>query len=264
MSDHYQTLGVARDASDEQIKRAFRRLAMHHHPDRGGDAEQFKKVEEAYRVLSDPRSRAQYDTPQHQGFQFHFNQGSPFDFDSIFDIFGAKFQQAPQRPQARLQINLTLRDIVTAQRRPITIRTPQGEQTVTLDIPAGVEDGEQIRYPNLAPGDMDLVVQFRIEPDAKWTRRGATVYTDCKITIWEAIQGAQIPVQGLRGEHLEITVPPHSQPGTQLRLRGRGLLGRDGVPGDMIIRLQPEIPDSISAELEAAIAREIQLQQNSK
>lgn len=262
MTDHYQTLGVARNASDEDIKRAFRKLAMKHHPDRGGDAEQFKQIEEAYRILSNPQSRAQYDNPGHRfggpgGFKVNINSGE-FNFDDIFNMFGTRFHQP--RPQARVMVVLSFSDIIEPGKKFIQLRTAQGEHTVELDIPPGIEDGESVQYAGLAPGGVDLLVSYRITPDVRWTRRGANVITECTVSVWELILGASMPIQGLRGEHLEVIIPPRTEPGTSLRLRGQGLTDRNRQRGDIIVRLNAKLPETVSPELEQLIRKEIDLQ----
>ena len=261
--NHYTTLGLERNASDEDIKRAFRRLAMKHHPDRGGDAERFKQIEEAYRVLSDPKSRAQYDNPYQNfggpsGFRVNINSGE-FNFDDIFNMFGTRFHHQP-KPQARIVVNLTFADIIEPIRKFVQLRTNQGEHTVELDIPPGIEDGETVQYPGLAPGNVDLLVTYRLTPDARWTRRGANVITECSVSVWELILGATISIQGLRGEHLAVTIPARTEPGTSLRLRGQGLTNRQRQRGDIIVRLAARLPETISPELEQLIRDEINLQ----
>jgi len=94
VKDYYSILGVSKSSTEDEIKKAYRKLAMQHHPDRGGDEAKFKEIEEAYRVLSDSDQRRQYDNP---GVHVNFNDfsGSPFDFDSIFSMFGAQFRGGP-------------------------------------------------------------------------------------------------------------------------------------------------------------------------
>lgn len=117
MTDHYKTLGVERTASEDEIKQAFRRLAMKHHPDRGGDAEHFKKIEEAYRILGTAQSRAEYDNPRpNMNWQ---GQGANFNFDDIFSMFGTQFRRPPQ--QARVSIWVTLRDVVGCARKSLSL-----------------------------------------------------------------------------------------------------------------------------------------------
>jgi curved DNA-binding protein len=188
--DHYQTLGVGRNATADEIKQAYRRMAARHHPDRGGDTSAFQNIEQAYRVLSDPQARAQYDNPRPQfhGFESDF-MTSGFDFDSIFNMFGAKFHHNI-KPQARIQVWLELRDVITIKKQIIHVNTTQGQQAVEITVPTGVEDGDTVQYSGIAPGGLDLIVTFRIRPDARWTRRGNNLQTQCDVSIWELILGS--------------------------------------------------------------------------
>ena len=104
MRDHYQTLGVDRGASADEIKRAYRKLASKYHPDKGGDTQRFQEIEEAYRVLSDPVARQHHDSPAAQA-SFH---SAAFNFDEIFNMFGTRFQQPQRNPVANLQLWINL------------------------------------------------------------------------------------------------------------------------------------------------------------
>lgn len=255
--DHYSTLGVERTATAEEIKAAYRRMALKHHPDRGGDTASFQRIEEAYRTLSDPQTRSQYDNPMPE-FSGNFDPfgRSGFDFDSIFNMFGARFNHN-MRPQARIQIVLDLQDIVHTRQQLIQVNTPQGSHTVEITVPQGIEDGDTVQYPNAAPGGIDLIVTFKIRPDARWTRKGPNLITHCNLTFWELIVGISLPIVGLHGEKLSVEVPAQTAPNTQLRLRGQGLPDRNGTRGDIVVKLIAVMPDSISAELMAAIRQEM-------
>lgn len=246
--DHYQTLGVSRSASAEEIKQAYRRQAARHHPDRGGNTADFQKIEEAYRILSDPASRAQYDNPSPQFENFHGFQGGGFDFDSIFNMFGARFHQQT-RPQARIQVELTLQDILKTTTKILQVNTPQGSQTIEITVPAGLEDGDTMQYAGVAPGGLDLVVIFRIRPDARYVRKGNNLITQVNVTFWELIAGTQIPIQTITGERLDVDLPSMTRPEQQLRLRGKGLPDRNGTLGDLIIRFNAILPESVPVEL---------------
>lgn len=256
MTDHYATLGVARTASANEIKRAYRKLASQHHPDKGGDVKKFQEIEQAYRVLSDPDQRAQYDNPQSQFGGFQFNGGSPFDFDSIFDIFGARFHnQQAQRPQqqARMTLWITLRDVAQGGRRTISVGTHAGTTAVDIEIPLGVEDGQGVKYPGIGPGGIDVVIIFRIHPSPGWERNGFDLHTTHSIPIWDLILGTDTPVKNILGRELSLTVPKGTQPGTVLRLRGQGLPARSGMAGDLLIHIQTRIPDNIPQAIIDAI-----------
>ncbi len=253
MKNYYEILGVKTSASQDEIKRAYRKLASQHHPDKGGDVKKFQEIEQAYRTLSDPQTRQQYDNPQPDFGQFGFSQGNtPFDFESIFDIFGARFSHPgqQQRPRfARMSLTISLADVATGGRRTVGVGTSTGTQTVELEIPLGINDGDTVQYPGLAPGGGDLVITFRIQPDLRWNRNGSNLICDQTVSVWDLILGTEITIKDIVGSQLQLTVPAGTQPGTMLRLRGRGLPNRHGQPGDLIIRIQAQIPTVIDPEL---------------
>ena len=250
MKDHYATLGVSRGASDAEIKRAYRRLASQHHPDKGGSTEQFQAIEEAYRVLSDAAARQEYDNPRPQA---HFGTAG-FNLDEIFNMFGTRFQTQARQPVANLQLWITLQDLANPGARVIAVSSPYGQSQIEIQIPAGVRDGDSVRYPRVAPGQQDLVITYRVRPDPAWQRDQNHVITERVIDVWQAMLGAQVRVPTLRGTEIELAVPAMTQPGTMLRVRGHGLPGRDGTStGDMLVRIAlrlPEnVPDSVMAEI---------------
>jgi DnaJ-class molecular chaperone len=255
MKDHYSTLGVARGASEAEIKRAYRRLASQHHPDKGGSTEQFQTIEEAYRVLSDPAARQEYDNPRPQP---HFGSAG-FNLDEIFNMFGTRFQTQARQPVANLQLWITLQDLADPGPRVIAVSSPYGQSQIEIQIPAGIRDGESVRYPRVAPGQQDLVITYRVRPDPTWQRDQNHVIADRVIDIWQAMLGAQIRVPTLRGSEIELSVPAMTQPGTMLRVRGHGLPGRNGASaGDMLVRVSVRLPDDVPDSLLAEIRRATQ------
>jgi DnaJ-class molecular chaperone len=254
MKNYYQTLGVETTASAEEIKRAYRKLASQHHPDKGGDKGQFQQIQEAYNTLGDPQKRAEYDNP---GFRMHGGAGGqPFNFESIFDIFGTRFQHVhPQRTQARMTLWIQLVDVAQGNRRTISLGTQQGVQAVEIDIPVGINDGDTVQYSGMAPGGGDLIVTFRIHPNPLWQRQESNLITEHTILVWDCILGCSTLIRDIQGNHLDLTIPPRIQPGTVLRLRGRGLPRRNGPPGDLLVKIQVSIPEHISSELLAEIEK---------
>jgi curved DNA-binding protein len=256
MKDHYKTLGVERSAAPDEIKRAYRKLASQHHPDRGGDTAKFQEIEEAYRTLSDPQLRQAYDNPMPNfgGFGSAGPGMQGFDFDTIFDIFGARFGHQNQRPRmARMSLWITLRDIAQGGPRTVTVGTQSGTQAVEIEIPQGIDDGDTVQYPGLAPGGIDLVVTFRIHPDPRWLRQGLTLTTEHTTTAWDLLLGGETVIRDILGQEIAITIPPRTQPGSVLRLRAKGLRHRNGAMGDLMVRLQARWPDSIAPDVLEAI-----------
>jgi DnaJ-class molecular chaperone len=252
MKNYYHTLGVNNSASAEDIKRAYRKLASQHHPDKGGNKTQFQEIQEAYSVLGDPQRRNEYDNPGHVNINGHFG-GAPFNFDSIFDIFGARFHAGnpgfQQRSQARMTLWVSLTDIAQSQKRTISVGTTQGTVAVEIEIPPGINDGDTVQYSGVAPGGTDLIIQFRIHANPAWQRDGLNITTEKTILVWDSILGTQLEIRDLIGNQLSLTVPAKTQPGTMLRLRGRGLHDRAGNQGDLLVRIQVSIPDQIDDEL---------------
>lgn len=258
MKDYYRTLGVSRTASPDEIKRAYRKLASQHHPDKGGDTQKFQEIEEAYRVLGDADARAQYDNPAAGPGVFQFSTNGPFDFQSIFDVFGARFNPQQQRTRyARMSLWISLHDVATGGLRQVAVGTQAGTQAVEIEIPRGIEDGSTVQYQGLAPGGGDLVVTYRVHPDSRWQRQGANLYTELTVTVWDLVLGKDVPVSDLLNNQLLLTIPPRTQPGTMLRMRGRGLPQRGTtVAGDAFFRISARLPESISQNLTDAIRQE--------
>lgn len=258
MTDHYATLGVARTATVEEIKKAYRKLASIHHPDRGGDTAKFQAIQAAYDTLSDTAKRAAYDNPQQQ-FGSVFGSGVHV---NINDIFGQMFGQAnpfahahSRRGHVRMSLWISLYDVAVGGTRTVTIGTQTGAQAVEIEIPRGINDGDNVQYQGLGPGGSDLVVQFRIQPDSAWERQGLNLIANRKINVFDLLLGCTIVVRDLLGTELQLAVNPGTQPGTMLRLRGRGLPDRNGHQGDAFVRVSTELPTSIAPELREAIQK---------
>lgn len=251
MSNHYQTLGVDRNATPDEIKKAYRRLASQHHPDKGGDKTKFQEIQSAYDTLSNPQKRAMHDSPQNP---FGNMGGQGFDFDSIFNVFGTRFNQPRQQHQrAMMTLWITLVDVSRGGPKTISVGTHQGTLTVEIEIPPGIDDGASVQYPGIGPGGMDLVITFRIHPNPRWERQGLNLAMDYPVDIWDLITGTEITIQDILGATLSLTVPARTQPGTVFRLRERGLAQRSGAKGDLLVRVQARIPDNIPQPIIDAI-----------
>ena len=258
MSDHYATLGVARTATPDEIKRAFRKLASQHHPDKGGNTQKFQEIQAAYDTLGDAVKRADYDNPRPQFSGMP--GGAHFNMNDIFSsMFGGQspFGQQPRRQQSHTRMTLWIRmpDVAQGGTRPVAVGTPHGQSTIEVEIPLGINDGDNVQYQGLAPGGGDLVIQFRVHPDPIWQRNGLDLVTDVTADIWSMILGSDITVRTLTGSALTTSMPAGTQPKTLIRLRGHGLRDRSGNTGDLMIRVMPTIPKTIRPELLEAIEK---------
>ena len=258
MTDHYATLGVAKNASQDEIKKAFRKLASQHHPDKGGDTQKFQEVQAAYDTLGDANKRAAYDNPapQFSGFHGFGPGGAQFNMN---DIFGQMFGGGANNPfgqQRRNHVRMTVWipfvDVVRGGTKTLAVSTSQGSTTVEIEIPRGIEDGDNVQYSGVAPGGMDLVIQFRVNPDPIWRRDGINLYTEKRVLIWTLIVGGETQIETITGSVFVLKIPPRTQPNTTMRVRGQGIQTRQGT-GDLMVKIFAEIPDNISPELLAAI-----------
>ena len=280
--DYYQTLGVSRDAGADEIKRAYRRLARKYHPDVSDqpDAEErFKEIGEAYEVLKDSGKRTRYDqlgadwkagqdfTPP-PGFEGVFNFGGGFgaggssvDFSDFFSaLFGegmgarhAGFSPSRGHDQT-VNIRIAIEDAFQGAERRLHLQTSdgvtQGARKLNVKIPAGVTNRQQIRLAGQGqPGARgDLYLQVEIETHPIYRLEGKDVYLDLPIAPWEAALGASVAVPTLGGK-VDLKIPAGSSSGRKLRLKGRGLGGRD--PGDQYIMLQMTTPPADSEDAKA-------------
>jgi curved DNA-binding protein len=267
--DYYTTLGISKNASDAEIKAAYRKMAMKHHPDRGGDEKKFKEVNTAYETLSDPQKKQMIDmgvdpnsqhTSYRQGspFEFHFNTGN---FDDIFSNFG--FGGRPMRKNKTLNVNIevTLEDILKGKVIDAEIGIPGGvKKLVSIEVPPGIENGQQIRYRGMGehtltdvpPGD--LIVNIFVREHSTFQRQGDMLMIKKFISPWDAILGADITIETIDKKTLTIGIPAGTQPDTVLSCRGEGLPNmRTKVRGNLLIKIQVEIPKNLNAEQKTAV-----------
>jgi DnaJ-class molecular chaperone len=264
--DYYTTLGLPRGASDAEIKKAYRSMAMKHHPDRGGDEKKFKEISQAYEFLSDPQKKQIIDLggdPNAQSGGFQRQQGSPFEFHfgtgDLNDLFGNfGFGGRAQRRNKSLNINveISLEDVLNGKTINAEVGIPGGRnKMITIDIPAGIDHGQQIKYtgmgdnsiPDVRPGD--LIVNVYIGRHPMFRREGDSLIFEKTISAWDAILGSNIDIITLDKKNLNISIPPGTQPETVLSCRGEGLPNmRSKQRGNLLIKIKVAIPKNLSIE----------------
>jgi len=290
--DYYQTLGVDRNASADDIKKAYRKMVRKYHPDvsKHKDADQkTKEINEAYEVLGNAEKRAAYDQlgrGYHAGEQFRPppDWGEQYDFagagadDFFADLFahvgrtrrGGSFQMRGDDIHAAITIDLL--DAYQGATRTVSLRVPRQEgpgratmqeKKLNVTIPRGVTPGQQLRLAGQGheghgggpPGDLYLEIQFA--PDPRYRVEGTHVYENVPVTPWEAALGEKVAVPTPSGT-VEVSVPPGSQSGRKLRLKGRGIPGNP--PGDLYLILDVVLPPANSDKARAiyqAMARDL-------
>jgi len=255
--DHYTTLGVNKSSSPEEIKKAYRKLASQHHPDKGGDTRKFQDIQTAYDTLSDPAKRQQYDNPQPQGFGgfpggFHFTQsGMPPGFEDIFSQMFGQQRQQPQhhQPMFRTNIGVTLEQVYHGESCNVRLQTNNGLQLAQIQIPKGIVDGGQIRLDNIIQ-NASLLVEFRIQPNLKFDRQANDLICNQPISVLDLITGGSFEFTTISGKTLEVKVPPKTQPYKQLKIAGEGMpIMNTPLYGDQIILLKPFVPDTIDEQI---------------
>ncbi len=260
--DYYKTLGVPRGATEQEIKKAFRKLAKKYHPDTNphdpGAEARFKEINEAYEVLSDTQKRAQYDqfgtvgTPFGAGPQPGGGYNYRVDYDNVNDVNGfGGFQDilrdifgglggrgagsaasstggagSVRMPGQNLEqpVRISLHEAYTGATRLVT----KGERTIKVNIPAGAADGTRVRLageggPGMGGASGDLYLVVEVEPDAQFERKGDDLYVDVKVDLFTALLGGEIEVPTLDRRTLRLKVPAGTQSGRLFRLNGKGM-----------------------------------------
>jgi curved DNA-binding protein len=287
-TDYYKILGVAKNASDEEIKKAYRKLAMKYHPDhtKGNkiDEEKFKKVSEAYAVLSDKEKRKQYDTFGSTGFQQRFTQEDifkGFDFGDIFKEFGfgggspftggrsgGRFsfgregpfssfqgrQRAPSKGSDLIyELPLTIKEVATGASKTVSFQHLDRTEKITVKIPKGMISGKKLRIAGKGepspfggpPGD--LYIQAKVLKDPVYDIKGHDLYCTEEIKLSEAVLGASISIPTLGKKELNLKIPPGTKHNTKLRLTGHGLPQMNGKGhGDLYVVIHITMPKKLT------------------
>lgn len=277
MADFYQMLGVSRDASQDEIQQAYRKLARRYHPDVNHDPgaeDRFKEVNEAYQVLSDPAARRRYDRfgqdfrqiPEDYDERVSAGVGGGFRgghvrrdvggfdnsdlFDDLFgSFFGARGAAGPiPGADQEAELELSVEEAYRGGKRRIDLG---GTRSYTVTVPPGVVDGQRIRLAGQGgrgrgdgkAGDLYLVV--RIAPHPRYRLTGKDIHVELPVTPWEAALGATVPVSTPAGE-VKVKVPKGTSSGRRLRVAGEGMPNRRGKPGDLYAEVAIRVPERLS------------------
>lgn len=289
MRDPYQVLGVAKGASESEIKTAFRRLAKKYHPDGNPDdpkaKERFAEANQAYEIVGDKVRRKQFDSgeidgdgkPKFQGFPGGGGGGDPFagfrnagggarpggfefrqtgGFGGAEDILkemfggGARTRQQPPQQDLAFDLPVTLEEAFSAAR--VDARLPDG-RLLGVALPKGVEDGQQIRLKGQgANGRGDAIATVRLRQHPDFRLEGKDLHVDLPVSLKDAVLGTKAPVRTLSGK-IAVAVPAWSSSDKVLRLRGKGLLKKDGSHGDLLVHVRIMLPDVPDLALEVLL-----------
>jgi|TARA_B100002003_G_scaffold55718_1_gene51239 DnaJ-class molecular chaperone len=288
MTDYYKTLGVKKDASDKDVRQAFRKAARSHHPDLNpGDKQaeaRFKEINEAYTVLSDSDSRTKYDRygdrwkhadqieeqrrrARSSPFSWSghgqgggsFGQSTYTDLNDFLSGRGDPFGRGRSRRNSRVRsetgVEVSLEEAFAGTTVVATLTVSGRARKYEVNIPPGVDTGSTVRItPDSAT---ELMFNVTVTPHESFTRRGDHLYTDAKIPFEDVILGGEVETTMVDGRRIRVTVPANSQNGQNIRLRGQGMpkLGSPDTKGDLFVTIRPELPTELTDETTNLIAK---------
>ena len=281
--DYYQVLGVARSSSADDIRKAYRKLAMQYHPDRNpGDKvaeDRFKEINEAYQVLSDKEKRARYDQLGSAYSNWQQRGGTPNDFDwsqwfsgqpgagggtrvdyggDVNDLFSEFFRSifggepsrrggraARSTPAYEQPVEISLKEAFEGTTRQLQTE----ERRVKVRIPPGVRTGSRVRVAGAGPEGLDVYLVVDVTDEDGFERRGNDLHTTATVDIFTAILGGEAEVQTISGK-VRLSIPAGTQPEQVFRITGRGMpqLKNPQIKGDLFVRLKVQIPKYLSAK----------------
>jgi len=268
---HYQTLGVAENASQDDIKKAYRKLAMQHHPDRNnGDDTKFKEIQIAYDAVGDEQKRQQYDMQRQNpgGIRFNMNDGQHPDIEEMLRNFGFGFSRRGQDPfsgfrrQARknqdlkVEVMVPLSSTLGAQKKTISIQNTTGKRdSVEVNIPRGVTPDSTIKYPGLGDNHYedlprgDLYVLVRVQNDTDYQVHNLDLIKVLDINALDAIIGTKVNVTSITGKQFEMVVPAGTQHGRKFKIPSQGLYAMNqSSRGNLIVVANIIIPTNLTHE----------------
>lgn len=262
---YYELLGLQPSCTQDDIKKAYRSLAMKHHPDRGGDTAYFQKITEAYNTLSDENKRAEYDLNSNGGPQ-SFNFGGMGDFQDIFGNifkFGPGFHAYEQHHNPRknrdlnIRCQISLKESFTGVELEASYTTLSNKkQTVVINIPPGIDNGQTVRFhglgddsiPNLPKGNLNVTVSIR--PDPIFQRRGNDVYRILDIDVFEAMLGCAKTIKTIDDKDVTLNIRPGIEPGSEFSMAGRGFTNNNmRHTGNYVVAIRVLMPAITNPEL---------------
>ena len=254
--DYYSILGVTRNASPQDIKKAYKKASMIHHPDRGGNQDEFVKVQQAYEVLSNSDKRNAYDHPQ-QANPFGGQQqgqnpfaGTPFEHHFQHGFGQQQQRQTPRNRDINVQAEIELAEVLTGKNLIIQYQLQTGKmETVTVDVPAGAKHGDTIQYEGLGDNGHpryprgNLLVRIKVKKTKHWERDSDNLITKKDVNVFDLLLGCVILVTTLENKKLELKVPQGTNPGQTFNIPGYGLPNmQTGKRGNMYITIGIDIP----------------------
>ena len=276
MKNYYDTLGVSEDASNDQVKKAFKSIAKKEHPDRGGNERVFKEANEAYDTLKDTKKRHEYDTlrkygqnMEGQGGNFHFRSDTFFS-DDIFENFFTGFNvgepgvrtrfQSRQRKNKSINVrmSISIKEAMNNNEKTISYNLPSGrEEFATVKIPAGIQHGITFKYKGMGDNSIkntprgDLLVQMSVLDSDGYTRNGNDLYTNKTIDCFQAIKGCEIQLKTLTDSIIKVQVPAGTQPGTLIACKGQGMPIHNtlNIRGNLYVKIVVLIPQLSPSDL---------------
>jgi curved DNA-binding protein len=253
--NHYETLGVANDATPSDIKLAYRKLARKHHPDLGGDIAKFQKISEAYEILNDADKKAHYDhtlRPNQSHVRYpNFTDRSYQDFGQMF---GFNFTNTQRNSNITIQLDVDFSETLDGCQKTVEFQISRGRERVTIDIPAGIYDQTVLQMAGrgdnallvVPRGTLEIIVKVRQNP--RFIRINDNVLTDININCFQAITGIDYEIETPRNKRIKIIIPPGSQSGTQLGINNEGFYRSDGTYGKFIVKIQVTVPTRLTRE----------------
>jgi curved DNA-binding protein len=286
MKNYYDILGVGEDASNEQIKKAFKDIAKKEHPDRGGDEARFKEANEAYDTLKNSQKRHDYDTMRKFGgtgtgggqhpffnedifgdFFSGFGNGGDMDFNSRFNfskgpggerIFRQNRTQQRGNRNVQVRMALSVKEVMMNNEKTINYKLPSGrEEFATVKIPAGVQHGVTFKFAGMGDDSIknvprgDLMVIMSVLDSDGYTRKGNDLYTDKTIDCFQAVRGHDFNLKTLEDKIIKVKVPSGTQPNTILQVKGQGMPVHKtiGIRGNLYVKIHVLIPQLSAADL---------------